>query len=80
MGFWDTISDLVDAATPWSVADAEAPPAEEKSEDSKVGDALDTVGGPHNFRLREEPWPLKRRSLSFECGQAVRATFQSNDS
>lgn len=25
MGFWDTITDLVDAATPWSVADAEAP-------------------------------------------------------
>lgn len=25
MGFWDTITDLVEAATPWSVADAEAP-------------------------------------------------------
>ncbi len=30
MGFWDTITDLVEAATPWSTAEAEAPPAEEK--------------------------------------------------
>lgn len=25
MGFWDTITDMVEAATPWSVVDAEAP-------------------------------------------------------
>lgn len=25
MGFWDTITDLVEAATPWATADAEAP-------------------------------------------------------
>jgi hypothetical protein len=25
MGFWDTITDLVDAATPWSTVEAEAP-------------------------------------------------------
>lgn len=25
MGFWDTMTDLVDAATPWSTAEAEAP-------------------------------------------------------
>lgn len=36
MGFWDTITDLVDAATPWSVAEAEAPAADDKAEDSKV--------------------------------------------
>lgn len=30
MGVWDVISDLVEAATPWSTAEAEAPPAEEK--------------------------------------------------
>ncbi|KAI1327381.1 ubiquinol-cytochrome C reductase hinge protein-domain-containing protein [Xylariaceae sp. FL0255] len=30
MTFWDAISDLVDAATPWSTAEAEAPPPEEK--------------------------------------------------
>lgn len=34
MGFWDTITDLVDAATPWGVADAEAPEA--PAEKSKV--------------------------------------------
>ncbi|KAI8950273.1 ubiquinol-cytochrome C reductase hinge protein-domain-containing protein [Xylaria longipes] len=42
MGVWDVITDLVEAATPWSTADAEAPqaPAEEKetteSEDTKT--------------------------------------------
>lgn len=30
MGFWDTITDLVEAATPWATADAEAPAAESK--------------------------------------------------
>ncbi|RYP49899.1 hypothetical protein DL768_004435 [Monosporascus sp. mg162] len=30
MGFWDTITDLVEAATPWSTAEAEAPPPEKK--------------------------------------------------
>ncbi|KAI1337053.1 ubiquinol-cytochrome C reductase hinge protein-domain-containing protein [Xylariaceae sp. FL0016] len=30
MGIWDTITDLVEAATPWTTAEAEAPPAEEK--------------------------------------------------
>ena len=25
MGFWDTITDLVEAATPWATADAEVP-------------------------------------------------------
>jgi ubiquinol-cytochrome c reductase subunit 6 len=28
MGFWDTITDLVEAATPWATADAEAPAKE----------------------------------------------------
>jgi hypothetical protein len=30
MGFWDTVTDLVEAATPWSAAQAEAPPPEDK--------------------------------------------------
>ncbi|KAI0816131.1 ubiquinol-cytochrome C reductase hinge protein-domain-containing protein [Xylaria sp. FL0064] len=30
MGIWDVISDLVEATTPWSTAEAEAPPAEDK--------------------------------------------------
>lgn len=36
MGFWDTITDMAEAVAPWSVASAEAPPAEEKTEESKV--------------------------------------------
>lgn len=32
MGFWDTIADLAESVAPWSVAEAEAPAAE----DSKV--------------------------------------------
>lgn len=30
MGVWDVINDLVEAATPWSAAEAEAPPATAK--------------------------------------------------
>lgn len=33
MGFFDSISDLLDAALPWSTAEAEAP----KEEEAKVG-------------------------------------------
>lgn len=28
MGFWDTLTDLVEAATPWATAEAEAPAKE----------------------------------------------------
>ncbi|KAK1836647.1 ubiquinol-cytochrome C reductase hinge protein-domain-containing protein [Podospora conica] len=38
MGFWDTITDLVEAATPWATADAEAPAAETQ-EDKTVEEA-----------------------------------------
>jgi hypothetical protein len=30
MGFWDTITDLVEAATPWATAEAEAPAQDEQ--------------------------------------------------
>lgn len=30
MGFWDTITDLAEAAMPWATVEAEAPAAEEK--------------------------------------------------
>lgn len=30
MGIWDTFAELVEAATPWSVAEAEAPAQEEE--------------------------------------------------
>ncbi|KAH7027888.1 ubiquinol-cytochrome C reductase hinge protein-domain-containing protein [Microdochium trichocladiopsis] len=37
MGFWDAVTDLVEAATPWATVEAEAPPPEDKEtkEDSK---------------------------------------------
>ncbi|KAL1902377.1 Cytochrome b-c1 complex subunit 6, mitochondrial [Sporothrix stenoceras] len=41
MGVWDTITDLIEAAAPWSVAEAEAvaeEPQEEPAEDSKADD------------------------------------------
>lgn len=34
MGIWETFTDLVDAATPWSTAEAEAPPAEEQQQEA----------------------------------------------
>jgi ubiquinol-cytochrome c reductase subunit 6 len=35
MGFFDSISDMLEAALPWSTAEAEAPKEEE--EETKVG-------------------------------------------
>ncbi|TDZ33902.1 Cytochrome b-c1 complex subunit 6 [Colletotrichum spinosum] len=34
MGFWDTITDLAEAAMPWATVEAEAPAAEEKEEET----------------------------------------------
>ncbi|KAK4457829.1 ubiquinol-cytochrome C reductase hinge protein-domain-containing protein [Cladorrhinum samala] len=34
MGFWDTVTDLLEAATPWAVAEAEAPVAKESTEET----------------------------------------------
>ncbi|EON99782.1 putative ubiquionol cytochrome c reductase hinge protein [Phaeoacremonium minimum UCRPA7] len=44
MGIWEAITDLVEAAAPWSVAEAEAPaeePQEESSDDSKDEEATE---------------------------------------
>ncbi|RYO96676.1 hypothetical protein DL764_007424 [Monosporascus ibericus] len=41
MGFWDTITDIVEAATPWSTAEAEAPPPEEKESTEESNEAED---------------------------------------
>lgn len=41
MGVWDTITDLIEAAAPWSVAVAEEPeeePAEDSSDDAEEGE------------------------------------------
>ncbi|KAI1141563.1 Non-heme 11 kDa protein of cytochrome bc1 complex [Hypoxylon sp. FL0543] len=35
MGIWETITDLVEAATPWSTAEAEAPAEEQPQEESE---------------------------------------------
>ena len=40
MGFWDAVTDLVEAATPWATVEAEAPPAEEKVRIGFVGKSL----------------------------------------
>lgn len=36
MGFWDVITDIVEAATPWSVAEAEAAVAEPAQEEVRT--------------------------------------------
>ncbi|KAK5626191.1 hypothetical protein RRF57_001906 [Xylaria bambusicola] len=41
MGVWDVINDLVEAATPWSTAEAEAPPAEDKESTENQDDSKD---------------------------------------
>ncbi|KAK9424226.1 putative Ubiquinol-cytochrome C reductase hinge protein-domain-containing protein [Seiridium unicorne] len=38
MGFWDTITDLVEAATPWTTAEAEAPAQDEQANDDSKAD------------------------------------------
>jgi hypothetical protein len=46
MGFFDSWSDLVAAATPWSTLEAEAPATEEKEETSEVSVCfLSALGG-----------------------------------
>ncbi|KAI0839802.1 Non-heme 11 kDa protein of cytochrome bc1 complex [Hypoxylon sp. FL0890] len=35
MGIWETITDLVEAATPWSTAEAEAPTEDQPQEESE---------------------------------------------
>ncbi|KAI0026180.1 ubiquinol-cytochrome C reductase hinge protein-domain-containing protein [Xylariomycetidae sp. FL0641] len=42
MGIWDSITDLVEAATPWSTAEAEAPPAEDKESTETQEDSKDS--------------------------------------
>ncbi|KAH8896992.1 Non-heme 11 kDa protein of cytochrome bc1 complex [Thozetella sp. PMI_491] len=36
MGIWDTITDLVEAAAPWSIVEAEAPAAAEEQQEEAV--------------------------------------------
>ncbi|KAK7753604.1 Cytochrome b-c1 complex subunit 6, mitochondrial [Diatrype stigma] len=63
MGFWDTITDLVEAATPWSTAEAEAPPEdkddaneepEEEEEEEEEEEDEDEIVDPKE-KLEEAP-------------------------
>lgn len=55
MGFWETITDLVDAATPWSVADAEAPSEVPKNDDTSADDSEETKSEDKESSSEEEP-------------------------
>ncbi|KAL1875858.1 Cytochrome b-c1 complex subunit 6, mitochondrial [Diaporthe australafricana] len=39
MGFWDTIADLAESVAPWSVAEAEAPAEDSKTEEAPADDS-----------------------------------------
>lgn len=57
MGFWDTITDLVEAATPWGVVEAEAPAAEEPKVDELVIVCFGSAAEPSsvaNWRTTED--------------------------
>ncbi|KAK1767674.1 ubiquinol-cytochrome C reductase hinge protein-domain-containing protein [Phialemonium atrogriseum] len=52
MGIWDTITDLVEAATPWSTAEAEAPAQEEQAAAEESPDTKEEAAEPE---AEEEP-------------------------
>ncbi|KAI0133593.1 hypothetical protein BJ170DRAFT_590613 [Xylariales sp. AK1849] len=54
MGFWDTVTDLVEAATPWSVAEAEAPAPEEKKKDDSKDKSEESKDEPKDESKDEE--------------------------
>ncbi|KAI1380348.1 Non-heme 11 kDa protein of cytochrome bc1 complex [Hypoxylon crocopeplum] len=71
MGIWDTITDLVEATTPWSTAEAEAPaedkePQEEASEESKEDEGDDAEEEEEEEEEDEEPQDPKEK-LEEEC-------------
>lgn len=56
MGFWDTITDLVEAATPWSTAEAEAPPEDKVREFILIAHLLSPPGSfSHNHHCCLRP-------------------------
>ncbi|GAP87031.2 hypothetical protein SAMD00023353_2501150 [Rosellinia necatrix] len=70
MGVWDVITDLVEAATPWNTAEAEAPPAEEKetAEETKTEKASDEEEAPEEEEEEEEEEPEDpKEKLEEEC-------------
>ncbi|KAI0407213.1 ubiquinol-cytochrome C reductase hinge protein-domain-containing protein [Xylaria palmicola] len=55
MGVWDVITDLVEAATPWSTAEAEAPPAEDKETTESQGEGSDETKTEDEAKTEEAP-------------------------
>ncbi|KAI0553873.1 ubiquinol-cytochrome C reductase hinge protein-domain-containing protein [Xylaria curta] len=55
MGVWDVITDLVEAATPWSTAEAEAPQA--PAEDKETTESQDTKSKEEDSKSEEEEEP-----------------------
>ena len=66
MGIWETFTDLVDAATPWSTAEAEAPPAEEQQQVRH-----DATPDRSPRRPRPRPHPTSMRSSLRPSTRAV---------
>ncbi|PHH84310.1 hypothetical protein CDD83_2168 [Cordyceps sp. RAO-2017] len=57
MGIWDTVSDMVEAAMPWSVVEAEAPsdePKEESASETKDKDDEASTEGEEASEEKEE--------------------------
>ncbi|KAI0864536.1 ubiquinol-cytochrome C reductase hinge protein-domain-containing protein [Xylaria cubensis] len=52
MGVWDVITDLVEAATPWDTAEAEAPPA--PAEDKETTESEDTKSKEEDSKSEED--------------------------
>ncbi|KAJ0119441.1 ubiquionol cytochrome c reductase hinge protein [Diaporthe amygdali] len=55
MGFWDTIADLAESVAPWSVAEAEAPAAEDKAEEAPAEDSKEESSDDKSEEAEEEP-------------------------
>ncbi|OTB09554.1 hypothetical protein M426DRAFT_81535 [Hypoxylon sp. CI-4A] len=68
MGIWDTISDLVEAATPWSTAEADAP-AEEKPEEVSE-DSQEEEGEEEEEEEDEEEIEDPKEKLEEECANS----------
>ncbi|KAI0505512.1 ubiquinol-cytochrome C reductase hinge protein-domain-containing protein [Xylaria bambusicola] len=71
MGVWDVINDLVEAATPWSTAEAEAPPAEDKetteSQDDSKDKAEEEAEEPEEEEEEEEELEDPKDKFEEEC-------------
>ncbi|KAI1192958.1 ubiquinol-cytochrome C reductase hinge protein-domain-containing protein [Nemania serpens] len=73
MGVWDVINDLVEAAMPWSAAEAEAPPAagkeadEESETKTEDADEEDDAGEEAEEEEEEEELEDPKEKFEEEC-------------